>query len=153
MSWQAIGLGAMVFAAWIAIIPADRAADAQFAGVLAAMSRPGATFWVAFRVIGAIVTVPIAEELAFRGYAIRKLISANFESVPPGTFTWLSFAASSVLFGVLHGNWVAGTIAGGGVAMALYRRGALANAVVARATANALLALDVLATHRWSLWS
>jgi exosortase E/protease (VPEID-CTERM system) len=153
LSWQAIGLGAMVFAAWIAIIPADRAADAQFAGVLAAMSRPGATSWIAFRVMGAIVTVPIAEELAFRGYAIRKLISANFESVPPGTFTWLSFAVSSVLFGAVHGNWVAGTIAGGGFAIALYRRGALADAVVSHATANALLAAYVLATHRWSLWS
>jgi exosortase E/protease (VPEID-CTERM system) len=153
MSWQAIGLGAMVFAAWIAIVPADRAADAQFASVLAAMSRPGATSWIAFRVIGAIITVPIAEELAFRGYAIRKLVSADFESVPQGTFTWLSFAVSSVLFGAVHGNWVAGTIAGGGFAIALYRRGALADAVVSHATANALLAAYVLATHRWSLWS
>ena len=153
ISWQAMALGALVFAAWIAIVPADHAADAKFASVLAAMSRPGATFWMAFRIIGAIVTVPIAEELAFRGYALRKLISADFESVPLGTFTWLSFAVTSILFGVLHGNWVAGTVAGVGFAIALYRRGALSDAVLAHATANALLAVYVLATHSWSLWS
>jgi exosortase E/protease (VPEID-CTERM system) len=153
MSWQAMALGALVFAAWIAIVPADHAADAKFASVLAAMSRPGATFWMAFRIIGAIVTVPIAEELAFRGYALRKLISADFESVPLGAFTWLSFAVTSILFAVLHGNWVAGTVAGVGFAIALYRRGALSDAVLAHATANALLAAYVLATHSWSLWS
>ncbi len=153
ISWQAIALGVLIFAAWIAIVPADHPADAQFASVLATMPRPVATFWMAFRIIGAIITVPIAEELAFRGYALRKLISADFEFVPLGTFTWLSFAASSILFGVLHGNWVAGTVAGGGFAIALYRRGALVDAVFAHATANALLAAYVLATRSWSLWS
>jgi hypothetical protein len=44
MSWQAVALGALVFAAWIAIVPADRAADAKFASFLATTSRPGATF-------------------------------------------------------------------------------------------------------------
>ncbi len=73
--------------------------------------------------------------------------------MPAGTFTWLSFAVSSILFGVLHGNWVAGTVAGVAFAIALYRRGALSDAVVAHATANALLAAYVLATHSWSLWS
>jgi exosortase E/protease (VPEID-CTERM system) len=152
-SWQAIAIGALVFVAWIAIVPADRGADAQFGSALAAMSHTTATVWIAFRIVGAIVTVPIAEELAFRGYAIRKLISSDFESVPPGSFTWLSFAVSSILFGVLHGNWVAGTVAGIAFAIALYRRGALSDAVVAHATANVLLAAYVLATHSWSLWS
>jgi exosortase E/protease (VPEID-CTERM system) len=152
-SWQAMAIGALVFVAWIAIVPADRGADAQFSSALAAMSHPTAMVWIVFRIIGAIVTVPIAEELAFRGYAIRKLISADFESVPPGAFTWLSFAVSSILFGALHGNWVAGSIAGVAFAIALYRRGALSDAVVAHATANALLAAYVLATHSWSLWS
>ncbi len=152
-SWQAMAIGAIVFVAWIAIVPSDRAADAQFSSALAAMSVSGATFWMAFRMIGAIVTVPIAEELAFRGYAIRKLISSDFESVPAGSFTWLSFAVSSILFGALHGNWIAGTVAGIAFAIALYRRGDLSDAVVAHGTANAMLAAYVLATHSWSLWS
>jgi exosortase E/protease (VPEID-CTERM system) len=152
-SWSAVAIGALVFAIWIAIVPGDRTADAQFSGALNAMSASAAAVWIAFRVIGAVVTVPIAEELAFRGYALRKLIASDFESVPPGRFTWLSFAVSSILFGVLHGNWIAGTLAGAAFAIALYRRGALWDAVVAHATTNAMLAAYVLSTHSWSLWN
>ncbi len=152
-SWPAVALGALVFAAWIAIVPADRVAEAQFSSALRAMSAWGAAGWMAMRVIGAVVTVPIAEELAFRGYAIRKLIAWDFESVAAGRFTWLSFAVSSILFGALHGDWIAGTVAGMAFAVALYRRGALSDAVVAHATANAMLAAYVLWTGSWSLWN
>src|SRR2546425_434021 len=61
--------------------------------------------------------------VAFRGYLIRKLVSPAFETVRPGHFTWLSFVASSLLFGALHGRWLAGTLAGMAYAAALYRRG------------------------------
>jgi exosortase E/protease (VPEID-CTERM system) len=152
-SWPAVAVGVLIFATWIAIVPGDRVGDAQFSSALRAMSASEAAVWMAFRVIGAVVTVPIAEELAFRGYAIRKLIASDFESVPVGRFTWLSFAVSSILFGALHGNWIAGTVAGMAFAVALYRRGALSDAVVAHGTANAMLAAYVLATHSWSLWN
>ena len=61
-----------------------------------------AVAWLIFRVPGSAVTVPIAEELAFRGYLLRRLISADFDRLSLIRFTWLSFFASSVLFGVLH---------------------------------------------------
>jgi CAAX prenyl protease-like protein len=109
--------------------------------------------WLAMRVIGAVVTVPIAEELAFRGYLLRKLISADFDRVDFRRFTWLSFLGSSVLFGLLHSQWLAGIAAGMIFAIAMYRRGALIDAVVAHSTANAMLAAFVLTTHRWSLWN
>ena len=50
-------------------------------------------------------------------------------------------------------NRMAGVIAGMLFALAMYRRGALFDAVIAHSTANAMLAAYVLATHRWSLWS
>jgi CAAX prenyl protease-like protein len=99
-----------------------------------------------------VVTVPIAEELAFRGYLIRKLVANDFEKVPTGTFTWLSFTVSSVAFGLLHDSWAAGTLAGAGYAGALYWRGRLADAVVAHMTSNALIAAAVLGGGWWSLW-
>ena len=68
--------------------------------------------------------------VAFRGYLIRKLVSPAFETVRPGHFTWLSFVASSVLFGALHGRWLAGTLAGMAYAAALYRRGHVEEAVL-----------------------
>jgi len=105
------------------------------------------------RVAGAVITVPIVEELAFRGYLLRKLVASDFESVPFDGFTWPSFIISSAAFGVVHQSWIAGIAAGALFALAMYRRGRLADAVAAHATANALLACYIIATGYWSLWS
>jgi CAAX prenyl protease-like protein len=109
--------------------------------------------WLCFRIVGSVVTVPLAEELAFRGYLIRRLIAADFQEVTFDRFTWFSFVVSSVAFGALHGRWLAGTLAGMAYALTLYRRGELADAVVAHATTNALLAIFVLTTDSWGLWA
>ena len=34
--------------------------------------------WLIFRLVGSVVTVPVAEELAFRGYLTRRAIAADF---------------------------------------------------------------------------
>ena len=44
---------------------------------LAAASPLAGTVWLALRILGAIVTVPIAEQLAFRGLLYRRLVSAD----------------------------------------------------------------------------
>ena len=96
--------------------------------------------------------MPIIEELVFRGYLIKKLTDKNFVDLKTINFTWLSFLVSSILFGVLHGEWIAGTIAGMGFAVALYKRGAVSDAIVAHITTNTLLAFYVMYTGNWSLW-
>src|SRR4029077_6171045 len=127
--------------------------NATFAAGIAGMTVGSKSVWLFFRVVGAVVTVPIAEELAFRGYLLRKLIADDFEQVPLDRFTWVSFLASSILFGVLHGQWLAGILAGMVFSAAQYRRGFLADAVVAHSVSNALLSAYVLTTHDWSLWT
>ena len=155
LSWFPILLGGVVFIEWIVLQRRSDigAQDLAFAAQLASLSAPSAYAWLVIRVIGAVVIVPIAEELAFRGYLLRKLVDADFARVDFGRFTLLSFVVSSVLFGVLHQQWVAGVIAGMIFAIAMYRRGALLDAVIAHSTANAMLAVYVLATHHWSLWN
>ncbi len=154
-SWPAVAIGGFAFLPWMALERATIAGDAgaTLAAGLAALSPAGAAAWLAFRVAGSVVTVPLAEELAFRGYLTRRLIADDFEGVRPGRFTWSSFLVSSALFGALHGRWVAGTLAGMLYASALYRRGELADAVLAHATTNALIAVYVLAKASWSLWA
>jgi membrane protease YdiL (CAAX protease family) len=51
-------------------------------------------------------------------------------------------------FGALRGRWLAGMI----FAVTLYRRGKLGDPILAHATADALIAVTVLATGRWALW-
>ena len=109
--------------------------------------------WLALRVLGASLTVPIAEELAFRGFVYRRLFSADFESVSLSRFSWLALAVSSVLFGMMHGDrWFAGSVAGAMYGLAMIRRGRIADAIVAHGVTNALIAVDVLAFQRWHLW-
>ncbi len=103
--------------------------------------------WIVLRIIGAVITVPIAEELAFRGFLLRRLVSPDFESVAMRGFQWLPLVISSVVFGALHGErWLAGTLAGMIYALVLVRRGRMGEAVIAHATTNALLAAWVLST-------
>ena len=152
-SWQALALGTLVFAIWVARWPND----ARIAAPRSAMATHlqlgcCSVFWLMSRVVGSVVIVPLAEELAFRGFLTRRLIAVEFDSVPAGRFTWPSFVVSSVAFGLLHDRWLEGTTAGMLYALAYYHRGSLGDAVAAHATTNALLSADALATGDWSLF-
>jgi exosortase E/protease (VPEID-CTERM system) len=152
-TWQAPAIGIAVFIVWILLEPNADGSEAALPQGLAELTGGTAVFWLCFRVLGSVIAIPLAEELAFRGYLIRKLIAKDFERVPLGQFTWFSFLITSVLFGLLHDRWFAGTLAGMGYALALYRRGQLGDAVIAHMTTNALIAIFVLTQARWSLWT
>jgi len=151
----AVAVGVVAFALWMLLAPAA-AASSSAATVRQdplQLSQPWQIIWLLFRLVGSTVTVPIAEELFFRGFVTRRCISADADSVPLGAFSWFSFLVSSVAFGVLHGDaWVAGVVVGMLFAMALYRRRCIVDAVVAHATTNALLSGYVIATGSWSQW-
>ena len=155
LSWEALGIGCGVFAFWMFLEPRGTSAATEspvFSG-LASLPEAWAITWIMFRVVGFVVMVPLAEELAFRGYLTRRLISSDFQSIPRGRLTWVSFLVSSILFGLLHGRWFAGTLAGMAYAWAYHRRGKLADAVVAHAVTNGLIAVAMVAGGAWSLWA
>lgn len=158
-SWSALAVGAGVFAIWLALERSYTTPEqagrvsAEMAEALARLPRGLALAWLVVRVVGSVVTVPIAEELAFRGYLTRRLVSADFTQVAPGRMTFVSFLLSSVVFGYFHGRFLAGCLAGMAYALVYRRRGRLSDAVLAHATTNALIAADVLATGAWSLWA
>lgn len=153
MDWSGPVTGGIVFVLWIGldrfISPGANAMPAALATALP-LTRNA---WLAARVLAAVVTVPLAEELAFRGFLYRRLISADFESVSLRRFSWVALLVSSVLFGLLHGSrWFAGVVAGALYGLVLIRRGRIGDAVAAHATTNALIAADVLIFHHWNLW-
>jgi exosortase E/protease (VPEID-CTERM system) len=153
-SLEAVLIGVGVFAFWMALEPmAVSDENMSLATILRSLNPSERATWLFFRVAGSVVMVPFAEELAFRGYLTRRLMAADFQSVSPGRMTWWSLLLSSILFGALHGRWFAGTLAGIAYALAYRRRGELADAVVAHAVTNGLIAITVLTTGSWSLWS
>jgi exosortase E/protease (VPEID-CTERM system) len=155
-----VAIGGVAFAVWMLLAPWATAPSFAMPPGLhadpldpAQLGQPWTTLWLLFRVAGSSVTVPIAEELFFRGFVTRRCISEDADSVPLGQFSWFSFLVSAVSFGVLHGNaWLAGIVVGMLFGVALYARRRLFDAVVAHATTNALLSCYVMATGSWSEW-
>lgn len=150
--WLPVLAGLAVLPLWLLLVPAAEDTDRADASALASVPPTWAAAWLCFRVLGAVVTVPIAEELAFRGYLLKLLTRRQPAEGLPLPFDWIALAGSSLLFGALHGHWVAGTLAGMVYGLVRYRSGRIGDAVIAHATTNAALALYVLSTGRWSYW-
>jgi exosortase E/protease (VPEID-CTERM system) len=153
-SWLSLVAGTVIFGIWLGM---DRfgapPSDIAMGSALASLPGPGRIAWIVARAAAAVITVPIAEELAFRGFLIRRLISADFEALDLRRYTWLSLLVSSIAFGLLHGRqWFAGVLAGLVFAAVMLRKGKIGDAVVAHATTNAWLALWVLQGGRWHFW-
>lgn len=106
----------------------------------------------ATRVAGAVLVVPLMEELFWRSFLARYLVDPDFESVPIGRFTWSSFLITTVLFGLEHHLFVAGMIAGAIYNLVLYKTRSLAHCVLAHAVTNLALACYVLQTGSWHYW-
>jgi len=155
ISIVAVAIGVLTFLIWMALAPGYGLEDPEKIAAMdpAQLGQPWALLWLLFRVAGYTITVPIAEELVFRGFLARRLIDDDVERVPVGTFTWLSFLASSLAFGLMHGaDWPRATLAGAAFALVLYHRRRLSDAIVAHATINACLAGYVIATGSWTEW-
>lgn len=150
--WESLLAGLVAFFIWLAL---DRGPhdDSGIAAGLAAMPETARMGWILCRTLGAVITVPIAEELAFRGFLLRRLVSRDFELVDFRRFNWLALVVSSLAFGVMHGNrWIAGTLAGAIYAAVMIRRGRISAAIFSHATTNAAVAAWVLIGGNWHLW-
>jgi exosortase E/protease (VPEID-CTERM system) len=152
--WLAPVAGVAVFAIWMVF---DGLHGAAVRGLMPAALSSAPTLvrtgWLVCRVTAAVVCVPIAEELAFRGFLIRRLLSADFDSLPLRSFTVFAVVVSSLIFGLLHGNrWVEGSLAGLLYAVVFLRRGRIGDAIVAHSVTNGLLVAAVLLGGRWEVW-
>jgi exosortase E/protease (VPEID-CTERM system) len=153
IDWTAPLIGLVVFILWIGLERLTSTAPEAMPSALATATPAARDAWILLRVLAAVVTVPIAEELAFRGFLYRRLLSADFEAVSLRRFSWVALSVSSLIFGMLHGSrWFAGALAGGLYAITLLRKGRIGNAIVAHAVTNALIAADVLLFGQWQLW-
>ena len=111
-----------------------------------------AALWLVFRVAGTVWMAPLTEELAFRGYLLRRLSSAEFDRQPLDRASGFAVLGSSLLFGFTHEMWLAATLCGALFAAAQLRGRSLSDAVVAHAITNGLLVVYALITGHWSVW-
>jgi CAAX prenyl protease-like protein len=104
------------------------------------------------RILGAILVVPVMEELFWRSFLLRYLISHDFQQVGIGRYTFSSFLIGSLLFGLEHDLFLAGVMAGAAYNLLLYRTKSLTQCILAHCVTNLLLGIYVIQTARWDLW-
>jgi CAAX prenyl protease-like protein len=110
--------------------------------------------FIAVRMAGAVLVVPIMEELFWRDYLWRTILAPNdFKLARVGEWGWAPFLIVSGVFSVVHGNWWLTAIGWALMvgALLVYTK-SLGACIIAHATTNLLLALYVLKTHDWSFW-
>ena len=106
------------------------------------------------RVAGAVLLVPVMEELFWRDYLWRQVLAPNdFKLAAVGEWGWAPFLVVPVAFAFVHGNWwltsVVWALMIGGL---LAYTKSLGACIVAHAVTNALLAAYVLRTGDWAFW-
>jgi len=109
-------------------------------------------FMITVRLIGAVIIVPIMEELFWRSFLIRYLTGSSFTEIRIGQMTATSFIVTAVLFGLEHNLWLAGMTAGAAYNLLLLRTRSIAQCIIAHAATNALLGIYVLMTKQWFFW-
>ena len=152
-SWRGPVVGALLFAVWAANAAWLVGTSADQPGPLAALSPGLRGVWIGCRLVSAVAIVPLAEELAYRGYLLRRLTTPHFESAPFSAARGPALVVSALVFGIVQGRfWIAGAIAGLAYGALAMRTNKLGESVAAHATTNALIAADVLLFQQWSLW-
>jgi exosortase E/protease (VPEID-CTERM system) len=146
-------VGLLVGVGWIATAPSGGHSGAALAQSLAELEGWLFWVWIGFRAFGSVVVVPVCEELAFRGYLMRYLISRDFTSVSYRSFTPLAVFVSSLLFGLVHERWVAAALAGACYAFLQIRTGRLFDAIAAHAVSNACVAIWIAWSGDFGLWA
>jgi uncharacterized protein len=105
------------------------------------------------RIFRAVVLVPIIEELFWRAWLMRWLISPDFQKVELGAYQPAAFWITAVLFAAEHGSyWDVGLIAGVVYNWWMVRTRSLGDCILVHAITNACLCGYVVATHHWEYW-
>jgi CAAX prenyl protease-like protein len=164
--WAGVLVGLVGIGIWIplSLVHGEQQLAAHLPEWLRPSSRPGfdpftsiaqpVARWafIAVRLLGLAVLVPVAEELFWRGFLLRWLISPDWERQPLGQFSLLSFTVVTLLFTVAHPEWFAAAVYCALLNGLIYWKRDLWNCVVAHAVSNLVLGVYVLATGTWELW-
>ncbi len=152
----AVVAGVVVAVGWVAIDPYTPALP--FSGGARAgfdphrLAIPGRYAFLAARLYGLVLLVPLVEELFWRSFLMRWVIDPDFLKVPVGKVTLPAAAITSGLFALAHPEWLAALLTGLIWAGLLWRTRSLAACLVSHAVANAALGGYVLATGAWRFW-
>ena len=151
-SWRGVTAGLGVFVLWMGSAHWLLPPVAMHPGA-SVTAAPWDELWVLSRILASVLVVPVIEELAYRGFLLRRLVARDFAAVRFEAVGVWPLLVSSAVFGAAHGAmWPAAVIAGLAYGLLAMRTGRLGEAVCAHATTNALVAFSVVFGNHWELW-
>ena len=163
---EAVGVGLVGIAIWIGL--SELRLEESVMNYLPDWLRPGkrssfdpfqelatpvsAWSFIAVRLIGLSVLVPVAEELFWRGFLLRWIISEDWQGVPVGKYQTTSFLVVTILFTLAHPEWLAAACYCVLLNGLLYWKRDLWLCIVAHGVSNLVLGIYILSTNAWGLW-
>ena len=151
-SWRGGLAGLLAFALWLAGTRVTMSPHA-IPPLLAMLGPVSGPAWIIGHLLTGVLVLPLAEELAFRGYLLRRFSSTDFESEAPRGIGWGPLLASAAAFGLCQAPfWLPGMLAGAVFGLIYMRTGRLGEALAAHVTANGAAAAVVLSGLQGRLW-
>ena len=156
ISWEAVVVGILVFVMWVGIDPfypklinADKPWNPHLQ-----FGEGTALAWTVIigRILGSTLVVPPLEEMFYRSFVYRYIIKADFDQVPLTKFHAPAFFITSIVFGFVHREWLAGILCGMAYQWLVLRKGRLGEAMTAHAITNLLLGIYVAYQGAWHFW-
>jgi membrane protease YdiL (CAAX protease family) len=172
VSWEAIVVGIGIAALWLGLdgrIPSVGAISdwvtERITGKIAEPAKPEAPWnplaffqgnaalgyaFLAVRVLGRSIVVPMVEELFYRSFFYRYLVNPDFVSTPHRTWNPVAFLVTTLAFGLSHpGQWVPALLCGAAYQYLVIRKNRLGDAMTAHGITNAVISAYAIATGKW----
>jgi CAAX prenyl protease-like protein len=155
-SWDAVWVGVLVCVVWVGI-------DAWYPklGKAGTPWNPHqqfgegsalAWFYIIGRTLGSTLVVPCLEEVFYRSFLYRYMVKVNFLEMPFKRMHGLSFVVTSVIFGLVHYQWLAGIFCGMAYQWLAWKKDRLGDAMTAHAITNFLLAIWIVWKSDYQFW-
>jgi hypothetical protein len=162
-SWWSVVVGVVGIVVWIGLWKLDRdflrwfnriESRAAFNPFDELKDNPDwMRIFIAIRVIGLVLVVPVVEEFFLRGWLMRYIDDPDWDEIPLGTAGKWAILGVFVYAGLSHPSEAIAALAWFGMVTWLYlKTGSIWNCVIAHAITNLLLAAYVLYTRSWVLW-
>ena len=108
--------------------------------------------FVVVRLFGSSLVVPPLEEVFYRSFLYRYLVSPEFERFGLSQFSSKAFFITALAFGLVHREWLPGILGGLAYQGLVISRGRLGDAIFAHAVTNLLLGRWVVWKGAWQFW-
>lgn len=156
VSWEAVVVGLLVLVMWVGIDPfyPKYPKEPKPWNPNSLYGEGSALAWtlVVGRILGSSIVVPPMEEMFYRSFVYRYIINPKFDEVPLNRFHPLSFVITSVVFGMVHREWLAGILCGLAYQWLVIRKGRLGDAMTAHAITNFGLGVWIVYKGAWHFW-